>query len=156
MKYSYKCDVKASDLWKMAMGRTYKSVIGIVNVTFTMAMVVLTIRFFQAAPDLMKGLLILGLILFPVLQPLATYGMCVKQLEDMPRDMELFFDDKGMRVTTGGKSEDIRWKRIANAIKRKNMIVIMSDDRHGYMLTDRALGNEKEEFYDFLCEKIRA
>ena len=156
MKYSYKCDVKASDLWKMAMGRTYKSIIGIVNVIFTLAMVLLTLKFFGTSSDLMRGLLLLGCVLFPVLQPLATYGMCVKQLEDMPRDMELFFDESGMRVTTGGKSEDIRWKKIANAIKRKNMIVIMSDDRHGYMLTNRALGDEKEEFYDFLCNKIRA
>ncbi len=156
MKYTYKCDVKAADLWKIAMGRTYKSVIGIVNVVFTVSMILLTFKFFGAAPDLMRAILILGCILFPVLQPIAIYGMCVKQLEDMPRDMELNFDDGGMHVTTGGKSEDIRWKKIANAIKRKNMIVIMSDDRHGYMLTNRALGDEKEELYNFLCNKIRA
>jgi hypothetical protein len=156
MHYEYKCDVKPADLWKMAMIRTYRSPLGIVNIVFTVAMVLLTMRFWVTAPDMLRILMILGIALFPVIQPLAVYGNSVKQLEDMPRDMELFFDDKGMRVTTGGKSEDIRWKRIANAIKRKNMIVIMSDDRHGYMLTDRALGNEKEEFYDFLCEKIRA
>lgn len=154
MKYKYICDVKASDLWKMAMGRTYKSPIGVVNVIFTVAMILLTVRFLGTAPDLLKGLMIFGCILFPVIQPLCTYGMCVRQLEDMPRDMELSFDDEGMHVSIGDKSEDIRWKKVANAIRRKNMIVIMSDERHGYMLTNRVLGAQKDEFYDFLCSNI--
>ena len=156
MKYKYICDVKALDLWKMAMRRTYKSIIGVVNVVFTVAMLLLTIRFFGGASDIIKGLLLFGCVLFPVIQPLCTYGMSVKQLEDMPRDMELLFDETGINVSTEGKSQRIRWKNVANAIKQKNMIVIMSDDRHGYMLTNRVLGDEKEEFYNFLCDKIRA
>ena len=35
------------------------------------------------------------------------------------------------------------------------MIIVMSDSTHGYMLTNRILGDEKDEFYDFLCKKIR-
>ena len=69
--------------------------------------------------------------------------------------MTLSFNDKGMHVETSGKTEDLKWKKIVNAIKRSNMIIIMSDDRHGYMLTNRVLGDDKERFYDFLCGKIR-
>ena len=155
MEYKYICDVKASDLWKMAMQRTYKSIIGLVNVIFTAAMIILTVRFWGTSSDLIRGLLIFGCVLFPVIQPLATYSMSVKQLEDMPRDMELTVNDSGVHVRTGGASEDIKWNRIKNAIKRNNMIVIMSDDRHGYMLTNRTLGDQKEEFYDYLCSKIK-
>ena len=155
MEYKYMCDVKASDLWKMAMVRTYKAAIGVVNIVFTVAMILLTFRFWKTAPDILRILMIFGCIVFPVIQPLATYGMCVKQLENMPRDMELKFDDVGVHVSTGGQSELIRWNKVRNAIKRDNMIVVMSDDSHGYMLTNRVLGNEKEEFYNFLCSKIR-
>ena len=155
MEYKYMCDVKASDLWKMAMVRTYKAAIGVVNIVFTVAMILLTFRFWKTAPDILRILMIFGCIVFPVIQPLATYGMCVKQLENMPRDMELKFDDVGVHVSTGGQSELIRWNKVKNAIKRSNMIVVMSDDSHGYMLTNRVLGNEKEEFYNFLCSKIR-
>jgi hypothetical protein len=35
------------------------------------------------------------------------------------------------------------------------MVVVMSDDSHGYMLTNRALGDQKEELYQYICEKIR-
>ena len=155
MEYKYMCDVKASDLWKMAMVRTYKAAIGVVNIVFTVAMILLVFRFWKTAPDILRVLMIFGCLVFPVIQPLATYGMCVKQLENMPRDMELKFDDVGVHVSTGGESELIRWNKVRNAIKRSNMIVVMSDDSHGYMLTNRVLGNEKEEFYNFLCSKIR-
>ena len=155
MEYKYMCDVKASDLWKMAMIRTYKAAIGVVNILFTVAMILLVFRFWKTAPDILRVLMIFGCLVFPVIQPLATYGMCVKQLENMPRDMELKFDDVGVHVSTAGQSELIRWNKVKNAIKRSNMIVVMSDDSHGYMLTNRVLGNEKEEFYNFLCSKIR-
>ena len=155
MEYKYMCDVKASDLWKMAMVRTYKAAIGVVNIVFTVAMILLTFRFWKTAPDILRVLMIFGCLVFPVIQPLATYGMCVKQLENMPRDMELKFDDVGVHVSTGGQSELIRWNKVKNAIKRSNMIVVMSDDSHGYMLTNRVLGDQKQEFYEFLCGKIR-
>ena len=155
MEYKYMCDVKASDLWKMAMVRTYKAAIGVVNIVFTVAMILLAFRFWKTAPDILRVLMIFGCLVFPVIQPLATYVMCVKQLENMPRDMELKFDDVGVHVSTGGQSELIRWNKVRNAIKRNNMIVVMSDDSHGYMLTNRVLGDQKEEFYGFLCSKIR-
>ena len=155
MEYKYMCDVKASDLWKMAMVRTYKAAIGVVNIVFTVAMILLVFRFWKTAPDILRVLMIFGCLVFPVIQPLATYGMCVKQLENMPRDMELKFDDVGVHVSTGGQSELIRWNKVRNAIKRDNMIVVMSDDSHGYMLTNRVLGDQKEEFYQYICKKIR-
>lgn len=156
MEYKYKCDVEAKDLFKMAMVRTYKSMLGIVNIVFTVAMILLTIRFWRTAPDFLRILMITGCILFPVIQPLAIYLQSVKQLENMPRDMELVFNDGGVHVYTGGKSELIRWNKVKNAIKRSDMIVIMSDDSHGYMITNRQLGSSKEEFYEYLCKKIRA
>ena len=155
MEYRFKCDVKAGDLWKMAMARTYRSLIGLVNVIFTVAMILLTIRFWPTASDLFRVLMVLGCILFPVIQPLAIYGNSVKQLENLPKDMEILFNEGGVRVFVGDKSELLRWNRIKNAIKRSNMVVVMSDDSHGYMLTNRALGDQKEEFYQYICKKIR-
>ena len=155
MEYRFKCDVKASDLWKMAMTRTYKSLVGLVNVIFTVAMILLTIRFWATASDLLRVLMVFGCILFPIIQPLAIFGNSVKQLENLPRDMELLFNEGGVRVFVGDESELLRWNRIKNAIRRNNMIVVMSDDSHGYMLTNRALGDQKEEFYQYICEKIR-
>ncbi len=155
MEFRYKSDVKAFDLWKMAMHRTYKSPIGIANIVFTVAMLLLTVRFWGQAGSIMRGIMLFGCTLFTVIQPLCTYGMSVKQLENLPKDMELTFSDKGVLVQTGRESQRLNWKNITNAIRRKNMIIVMSDDRHGYMFTNRVLGAEKESFYEYLCSKIR-
>ena len=118
-------------------------------------MIALFFRFMASSPAIIKGLLLFGLTLFPVIQPLATYGMCVKQLEDMPGDMELTFSDRGIHVRAGESTEDLSWKKVKNAIRRKNMIVILSDETHGYMITNRELGQDKDAFFDYLCSKIR-
>ena len=64
----------------------------------------------------------------------------------MPSDVVLGFDDIGMHVDQGNKHEDIPWKRIPKVIKQKNMVIVMSDKLHGYMLTDRVLGDKKKSF----------
>ena len=155
MEYRFKSEVKALDLWKMAMQRTYKSIAGTVNVVFTVAMIFLMVRYFGSASYGLKGFMLFGVLLFPVIQPLCVYGMSVRQLEDMPKDLQLTFNDSGVLVETQGKSETLRWSRISNAIKRNNMIIVMSDDSHGYMFADRVLGDQKESFFEFLCTKIR-
>ena len=155
MEYRYISDVKPKDLMFIAMLRIYRSFIGIINVVFTVAMIMLTIRFWSTTNVLLRSLMILGCLLFPVIQPLAIYGRSVKQLENLPGRVELMFDDKGVHVDSEGKHEDINWSNITNAIKQTNMIIIMSGKQYGYMLTNRILGDEKEEFFEFLCKKLR-
>ena len=155
MEYKYISDVKPKDLWYIAMNRIYRSFIGIINIVFMLAMIMLTVRFWNTTGGILRFFMILGCLIFPVIQPLAIYGRSVKQLENLSKNLMLTFNDSGVRVECDGKCEDIGWSRITNAIKQKNMIVVMSDGRHGYMLTNRTLGEQKEEFYEFLCEKLR-
>ncbi len=155
MKYHYQSDVKAGDLWLPAMRRIYKGLPGVINIIFTVAVIAATIRLWEDSATLLRGILIFGCVLFPVIQPLAIYGRSVKQLENLPKDLELTFDDRGVHIDSEGKHEDLPWKRINNAIKQNNMIIVLSDDSHGYMLTNRVLGEEKEEFFEFLCRSIR-
>lgn len=154
MEYCFKSDVKPADLWKIAMKRIYKNFTGIINAVFTVAMILLTIKIFGTANGFIKAVLIFAVILFPILQPLAIYSRSIKQLEDLPGEMVIRFDDKGVCVECKGTSATLPWKRIKNAYKRDGMVVVMSDDRHGYMLTDRVLGTEKDEFFEYLRSKI--
>ncbi|MBO4456528.1 MAG: YcxB family protein [Butyrivibrio sp.] len=155
MEYRYISDVKPKDLWFISMLRTYRSFLGVINVVFSVAMIMMTIRFWGTSGAFIRTLLILACMLFPVFQPLAVYLRSIKQLETLPGRVELLFDDSGVHVSSEGKQEDIKWSKINNAIKQSNMIVVMSDRTHGYMLTNRILGDEKDEFYEYLCKKIR-
>ena len=171
MEYRFKCDVKAGDLWKMAMARTYRSLIGLVNVIFTVAMILLTIRFWPTASDLLRVLMVFGCILFPVIQPLAIYGNSVKQLEDLPKDLELLFNDGGVTVFACDKSESLAWKRIKNAMekckKEKNKSDVrdftlliaqirVMEGRHSEALKvyEELVKEEPKDFRPYLCQGI--
>ncbi|MGN0160590.1 MAG: YcxB family protein [Lachnospiraceae bacterium] len=153
MEYRYKCDVKAMDFWKISMSRTYRSVAGVVNIVFTVAMILLTLRFWNSVEGYVHVLLLFACSLFPIIQPLAIYGKSVKQTESLPKDVELLFDDAGVHITCKDKSEDLKWNRIVKVLKQPGMIIVMSDATHGYMLMDRVLGDQKEELYNYLCDK---
>ncbi len=154
MEYQFCCKVRATDLWKMAMSATYRSLAGIVNVTFTVAAFCAAFRFWNVAGSFARGLLVFGCAFFPLIQPLAILGRCAKLLEDGPKAVELLVNDDGIRVTAGEKHEQLTWNRIRNAIRRRDSIIIFSDDVHGYVLTNQVLGDQKEDFFRYLKGKL--
>ena len=67
--------------------------------------------------------------------------------------MELTFDDGGLHVKTQDAASDIPWSSIGNVVKEAHMIVVFSDKVHGYILTDKMLGGQKQEFYEYVLSK---
>lgn len=155
MSYSFKSQVYPIDFWKMTMKNTYRSMIGVINIVFTFAMFVLAFVFLGKVKPLETGLIILGCVWFPVIQPIIIYFHHKKQLRALPKDMELSFNDFGMHVLTGGKTLDIAWNEFVKINIDKHMIILYSDNQHGYILTDRNLGDKKEEFIAFIKENTK-
>lgn len=153
MTYQFKSEVTALDFWKLTMRQTYRSMAGLCNLIFTVAMILLAVKFWNQSNDIVQVLLLFACLLFPVVQPIAVYLKAKGQARALPKDMELKFDDAGLHVAIGTQHEDIRWNKIRVA-KQPNMIIVFSDARHGYMLTNRVLGKEKEEFFAFAESKI--
>lgn len=153
MTYQFKSEVSALDLWILTMRRTYHSMAGICNFVFTVAMVLLAAKFWKQSGDIIQVLLLFACLLFPVIQPIGIYLKAKGQARALPKEMELKFDEAGLHVTVGMQHENICWNRIRVA-KEPNMILIFSDARHGYMLTNRMLGAEKEAFFSFASSKI--
>lgn len=155
MEYRFRCDLKPFDLWKMTMSRTYRSLAGAVNFIFSVAILFVTVRIWGSSSEFTRGLLVFACILFPVIQPLAIYGRSVKLLEDLPGTAELTINQGGISVACGGQKEFLGWNHVQNAVKRRDSIILMSDASHGYVLTNKTLGEQKEEFFEFLCSKIQ-
>ncbi|MCM1175969.1 MAG: YcxB family protein [Blautia sp.] len=153
MKYQFKNEVTAMDFWRLVMRRTYRSTAGVCNIVFTAAMFVLVYRFWNTAADVYKGLMLAGCFLFPVIQPIVIYGKSRKQAAALPKGMELGFDEGGLHVKTPEASSDIPWSSIKNVVREFHMIVIFSDNVHGYLLTDKMLGAQKEEFYEYVISR---
>ena len=49
--------------------------------------------------------------------------------------------------------ENIGWNKLRVA-KQPGMMIVFSDARHGYMLTNRVLGTQKDAFYAFAEARI--
>jgi surfactin synthase thioesterase subunit len=84
-----------------------------------------------------------------------VFGRSAKQVEALPKGVNLLFNDRGVHVTCGDKDEQLSWKRIIKVLKQKDMIVLMSDGTHGYMLMNRILGDKKDEFYQYLVKMTK-
>lgn len=153
MTYQYKCKVTAGDFFRLSMRQTYHSMAGMCNLVFTVAMILLAAKFWNQSSDILQVLMLLGCLLFPVIQPIAVYMKAKGQAAAMPSDVELVFDDGGVRVTAGDKQQKLRWSELRVA-RQPNMIIVFSDARHGYMLTNRVLGKEKDAFFAFAESKI--
>lgn len=155
MKYTFKYETTAYDIWQLSMLSLYGSMAGVCNIIFTVAMVLLTGRFWVEVNAFFKGLLIMGITVFTVIQPTLVYWRAKKQAATIPLVMEIGFDDHGIHVKTDEQSSDLKWNAIKGISKKPTMIVIFSTNQHGFILTNKVLGEHKAAFYDYVCSKIR-
>lgn len=133
----------------------YRSTVGLVNVIFTVAMIVLAVRYFQDANWIYRILMILGLSLFTVIQPVVIYSRAKKQLSGMSRDMEIGFDDYGVHVRSDKEKSSIKWKNIKGIAKQPTLVIVYSSATHGFILTNKVLGKEREAFYRYVISKLK-
>lgn len=155
MHYQYECKIKPVDFWILSMRRTYHSLVGVCNMVFGVAMILLAIRFWDQANDVVQTLLFLACLLVPVIQPVGVYLKAKAQVSMMPQGTELVFDEDGIHVTLGRERELVRWNKVKGVRKEGSMIIVYTDASHGYLLTRRVLGSEKDDFYRYVKEHMR-
>lgn len=155
MEYTFKSDVTAKDIWKLSMYHIYHSVAGVCNIIFTVAVVLLTIKLRSSLDSWLVGLLAGCCLLFPLVQPLAIYRRAAAQAAALPENMVYLIDDTYLHITTGDQNSYIPWNHIRGIIRERGMIILMADAGRGYMLTDRALGAQKDAFLAFAEEKLK-
>ena len=83
MKYEYTFRNTAGDYALFYLGNTYHSMMAIVNLIFTAAMIALAVAKFGSLGIAFRGVLIFGIILFPVIQPLAIYVRSTKDVKQV-------------------------------------------------------------------------
>lgn len=153
MKYHYRYQTTAWDFFRLSIYCTYSSMIGVCNIIFTVAMILLTLKMWTTSSAVIKAVLILACIAFPVIQPISLFQRARNQAASQKKNMEIGFDDVGIHVTAGEESSDVEWNAVRRIAKKPGMIILFPDAMHGYMMTDRMLGADKQEFYQFVLEK---
>lgn len=154
MQFHFQYKIRPLDLWQLAMYGLYHSMIGICNLVFSFSMIILTVTFWGSAEGMVRGLLVIGISLFTVLQPLAIYSRARKQCATMPQNMEMTCDMEGLHICCEQKVSHLKWACVRGFLKRPNLFILLSSKSEGYMIPYRVLGEEKERFQDFLQSQI--
>ncbi|MDF2547343.1 MAG: hypothetical protein K0R93_2241 [Anaerosolibacter sp.] len=155
MKYRFTYQTTAFDLWQLSMYGIYGSMVGVCNIIFTVAMGLLSAKFWGTVNGFMKIIFIIAICLFTVIQPAVIYMRAKRQVATFPHDMEIGFDDHGVHVKTEKQRSELKWNTIKAVSKKPSMIVIFSTTKHGFVLTNKALGKQKEAFYSYVVSKIK-
>ena len=150
MEYRYRYRVKASDIWQVRMYYAYGSYTAVVNIICIISAVVMIATLWSGAAYWFRVAMILFLSLFTVIQPLVIYLMARNQLKGAGDELELLFNDKGIRVSQGGKSEEVLWRDVVGVSVKPTLAVIYTGDGQGYILTNRVLGKSRKDFLAFV------
>ena len=159
--YKFTLKITQNDLFKSSLNYVKHSKTFFFDLIFTFAAIIATIYTiftgsFYELSNIKKVLLIFCCVLFPIIQPLMLYiksGNHAKKLKDF--EITLEFDDKKVSVYSATEKSEVLYENIYNFIKYKDMIVIMYDSIHGQIMPDRIFNNNKEEFYNYVSEKIK-
>lgn len=154
MRYTYTYRTTARDLWQLSMYYIYGSLAGLCNIIFTVAALALGFSRWDQAQGLMRCLIVLGCCLFTVIQPLMIYVKAKKQTAGITQDTQVTIDDNGLHIRVGNDTSDLPWNSVKRISRKPAMIIVFSDTTHGFVFTNRVLGNEKEEFYRYAASKV--
>ena len=153
MKFKFTCRTTAWDYWQLSMYHTYSSIVGVCNIIFTAAVILLTVKFWGSTDSFMRSVLLFGCFLFPVIQPMGVYLQAKGQVKGLPEQMVMSFDNAGIHVEAGGKHSDLKWNLVRGVEKRPTLLVIFSSASRGYVLSNRVLGKDREALYDYVVLK---
>ncbi len=151
--YQYRYKTTRGEYWKISMYFIYHSMTGMVNLVFTAALLALTFAKWGSSGTVFRICMVLGCCLFTILQPLAIYLSAGKLASASGEDTEIRLDDVGIQVKVGNTYDKIPWRKIVRIAKLPGMAIVFTDPSHGYLLTDRVVGEDKKAFYDWLVAK---
>ena len=155
MRYSYTFRNTTADFLLFRLGNTYTNWTGAINVIWTGVFAVLLFTQWNHTNTTGKILLLLGFLLFLVIQPCVMAIVGHRQAKKIPVDTTVTFDEKGMQIEVEKHLQRIPWKEIYPMVKRRSMLIAAPDGIHAYLLTNRILGDDKEALYAFHEEMVQ-
>ena len=155
MKYTFKYSIKPIDFWQLSMYYTYSSIVGVCNIVFTAAMILMTTKFWASAQLIVKLAMLIASSLFLIIQPLAVYIKAAKRAKAVPDNTIINLNEKGIYVYIKDKCLEIKWKTVKRIIKKPTMLVVFLTYQDVFILTNRLLGKQREEVYSYIMSKTQ-
>lgn len=156
MTFRFESKVTVWDMWKMSMHNIYHSMVGLCNIIFAVAIILLTGKFWDTMGSFLRSVLVLFCVLYPIIQPVMIYMRASQQVKSLPQDMIIEIDETGLHITADSQKAHMPWNRVRGVIKHYGMIIIAVDGGRGYILTDRVLGTQKDTLLEFFETKNKS
>lgn len=102
----------------------------------------------------MKILIVIGLSLFTIIQPLAFWINAKKSIDPNMPETELVFDENEMTIKVNNHIQKINYSNIIKVVNKPNLLIIQPDEKHIYILPGRVLLDEKKQLFEYLKTKI--
>lgn len=152
MEFSFRYKVKPQNVWVLGMVNMYRSMAGVVNIIFTLSMVLLALRFWTGAAASLKILIAAGILIFPVFQPLLIYLRSRKIVSRMPSDLKMTIDDKGIEVASEDNRSHIDFSDLKSILKIRGLLVLHTHSQQSFILNGETLEGQGEKLYSFLSQ----
>lgn len=147
---TYHVNLTAKDLWAFSMYHANGGMLGIFNLLFTLAAVMLLVTRWGAVTTPYRLLLIVCVLLFTVWQPFLLYRKARKQAKTaVVRDpMTLVFNETGLTVEQSGQTASFTWQQMGRMDGHRTMVVLYMDRVHAYLLPKSAMGEQEQALYE--------
>lgn len=155
MKYSFLYKVSPCNLLILSMVNIYKSMLSIINLVFTVSMILLAVKFWPTVNPYLRVLIMFGILLFPVLQPLLIYLRSRRIVRKMPEDMVIGFDSDGITISSEMRKSEISYGSLKFINRVAGMIIIYTKDGQGYILGKDILGDNGKRLYEYLLQQLK-
>lgn len=152
MEFSFRYRVKPMNVWILSMINMYRSMVGVVNIVFTLSMVLLALRYWPGAGLNLRVLMSAGILLFPAIQPFFIWRKSIKIVSKMPSDMEMSIDIKGIEVISGENRSHVNFADLKSITRISGMIVLYTHSKQSFILDREALDGQDEKLFRFLSQ----
>ncbi|MCR4587991.1 MAG: YcxB family protein [Lachnospiraceae bacterium] len=154
MRFDYTYRNTAGDYWAYFFFNIYMRFTGLINGMFILSILILMIRRWETSGAFGRSVMVFGLSLFLVIQPIALWIRALKQVEIIGDvDTRLIVGEGGLTISVRGHNQHINWQDYRGTVKRPTFLLLMPDEQHGYILPNRVMGKDREALYTFLKER---
>ena len=151
-KFSYK--VEPENLWFISMYNIYKSMAGTVNIIFTISMVLLAFRFWPEQNLLTNFCITVGILLFPIFQPLFIFLRSRKLVSTMPGELEMTINSDGLSIASEKSQTLVKLTELKSILKIRGMLILQTNTGQSYILNKKALNGDAERLFGFLSKAM--
>lgn len=152
--FSFKIELTARELWLFSLHHSYKGLMGIFNVLFTLAALYVLIVNWVGMSAGHKALMFLCVLMFTVIQPSMLYLKAKKQAQipAIKEPMELTFSKEKVEIFQAGQNGEFAWDQIGRVESGPSMLVFYMDRIHAYLVPKSVMGDQEAEFRALIRE----